>query len=153
MYLLRSEDFQSDREHCIRVCSFTQIFTITSLALSIASALHICQCAAVVHGVHSSPVHSQWGDASTAETAAQDAELAATVRRVVVEGQPLGLTRWEKTPPVGDKLHLLYEIAGVVLPRHLNYGLAVKESHGHSVDVAGANDRRPGETILQLKPT
>lgn len=96
---------------------------------------------------------SQRSDSTISEAAAQDEELAATVCREVAEGQPCGLPHRQETPSVGHKLHLLYKIAGVVFPRHLHYGLAVKQSHVHSVGATLANNRSPAETILQLKAT
>lgn len=111
--------------------------------------LYLCQC--IASGVNSSPVCSQRGDSTIPKPAAQDTELAATVCREVAKGQPGGLPCWQEAPSVGHKLNLLYKIAGVVFPRHLHYGLAVKQSHVHSVGAFLANNRSPAETVLQLK--
>lgn len=113
--------------------------------------LYLCQC--IAGGVNSSPVCSQRGDSTTPKPATQDTELTATVCWEVAKGQPRRLPCWQEAPSVGHKLNLLYKIAGVVFPRHLHYGLAVKQSHVHSVGAFLANNRSPAKTILQLKTT
>ena len=69
----------------------------------------------------------------------------------MVEGQAGWLACCQEASPAGYEEQLVDEVAGVVLSRHLDDGLALEEGNAHTVGAVVSDHRSPGEAILQLK--